>query len=205
MSLSKKKHINESNLLLEKRYLNESAGVIRDYSFRFGWSEKGRELNSGGEITDDLAKIVNLVVYSANTYMPGCKGVFTAGNDDFHKKTKSRHSQGSAVDITLPQSCHSKFKELLNTFTKQYPGFSYIDEYTNPSKGSTGGHFHLSYILNNPETKYSGEFDLTKSSVETQPYGTAQSSISKYDDIINQAVQSTDFSGILQNLATSKK
>jgi hypothetical protein len=30
------------------------------------------------------------------------------------------------------------------------PGFSYIDEYTNPTKAATAGHFHLSYG-NNPE------------------------------------------------------
>jgi len=159
----KTKLIQESNILLEKRYLNEKVSDLRGYMTKTGWKEKESELSSGGDITDELTDILNKLMYSASTYV-GCKGTFTSGNDKFHKNRKSRHTQGMAVDVVMDPSCHSKFIELLNQFVKLYPGFSYIDEYKNPSKGATGGHFHISYSKGNPETGTSGDYDSSSSS-----------------------------------------
>lgn len=160
MSNSKTRHIQECNNNIEKRFLNERASDIRNYAIgKLEWKEKGSELSNGGEITGELASVINELVYSADTYVPKCKGVFTSGNDTFHKNRKSRHNQGMAVDVTMEPSCHKNFIDLLNIFVKKYPGFSYIDEYKNPSRGSTGGHFHISYNKDNPETGSSNDFD----------------------------------------------
>lgn len=119
-----------------------------------GHSENRTELTSGGEISSEFLDILSKFIEEW-TQIGGssCKVMFTSGNDNFHKKlgSKSRHSVGQAVDLTLPNSCHSKFIELLNTYKSKYDGFSYIDEYRNPSKHATGPHFHLSYSKGNPE------------------------------------------------------
>jgi hypothetical protein len=39
----------------------------------------------------------------------------------------------------------------LNTYKSKYNGFSFIDEYTNPTAKATGGHFHISYRKGDPE------------------------------------------------------
>lgn len=183
-SYSKKRHINESNLKLDERFINERASDIRNYAINdLGWKEKNDELSSGGDITSELSTIINELVYSAHTYVPGpgCKGTFTSGNDKFHKNRKSRHNQGMAVDVTMESSCHGKFIDLLNVFKTKYPGFSFIDEYKNPSKGSTGGHFHISYTKGSPEVNSSGDFDVsgsTSSSSSSTPSG-SESEIGK--------------------------
>lgn len=158
MSNSKTRHIQECNNNIEKRFLNERASDLRNYMGKVGWKEKGTELSSGGDITDELSNIMNDLMYSA-TSLYKCTGTFTAGNDKFHKTRKSRHTTGQAVDVVMDSSCHKNFIDLLNIFVKKYPGFSYIDEYKNPSKGSTGGHFHISYNKGNPETGPSNDFD----------------------------------------------
>lgn len=161
MTSTKKRHINECNQNIEKRYLEERASVVRNYMGKFGWTEKGDELNNGGEITTEIANIVNNLIYSASTYAPGCRGHFTAGNDKYHKNKKSRHNKGQAIDFTISDSgCRKKIIELLNIFKQKYPGFSYIDEYSNPSAHSTGGHFHISYDKSNVENDYNPEFEM---------------------------------------------
>ena len=57
----------------------------------------------------------------------------------------------SVTFITLDQSCRSAFITLLNTYKTKYNGFSFIDEYTNPTAKATGGHFHISYRNGAPE------------------------------------------------------
>ena len=162
MSNTKTKLIQKSNILLENRYLNEKASDLRSYMNKTGWKEKESELSSGGDITDELTDVINKLMYSATSVE--CKGTFTSGNDKFHKNRKSRHNQGQAVDVVMDSNCHPKFIELLNQFVKLYPGFSYIDEYKNPSKGATGGHFHISYSKGNPETGSSGDIDSSNAS-----------------------------------------
>jgi hypothetical protein len=119
-----------------------------------GHSENRSELTSGGEISSEFLDVLSKFIDEWTQIGGGsCKVMFTSGNDNFHKNLggKSRHSVGQAVDLTLPNSCHTKFIELLNTYKSKYDGFSYIDEYRNPSKHATGGHFHLSYSKGKPE------------------------------------------------------
>jgi hypothetical protein len=165
--------------------VEESADTIRNYSIsKLGWTEKGKELSSGGEVSKELADIINNLMYTFSQTSPTCKGTFTAGNDSYHKgikKYKSLHTTGLAVDVTIDNtSCRQKFIELLNKFVKDYPGFSYIDEYKNPTGESTGGHFHISYRKGKPEGSSKEESSTEKkdeTSTETNPDATQQSKL----------------------------
>jgi hypothetical protein len=139
-----------------KESVNEGADDIRQISIgQHGWKEKSGQLSGGGEISSDLSKIVNELIGEWNQKNPQCKGTFTSGNDVFHQKITSYtslHTKGLAVDIVLPSSCHSEFIELLKKYKSKYDGFSFIDEYRNPTKMATGGHFHVSYRKGRPES-----------------------------------------------------
>lgn len=140
-----------NNLISEK-----TSQQFRETLKSLNYSEKGSELTSGGELQSDFVNIIDSFVkdWFQIDQNKVCPLKFTAGNDAFHKRiTKyvSRHTKGEAVDITLPQNCHSSFKQLLNQYKSKYNGFNYIDEYTNPTSMATGGHFHLSYREGQPE------------------------------------------------------
>jgi hypothetical protein len=119
-----------------------------------GHSEKGSELTSGGDLNSEFLDILSLLFAEWEKINPNCNLIFTSGNDAFHKGITtyvSRHTKGEAVDVTLDQSCRSAFITLLNTYKSKYNGFSFIDEYTNPTAKATGGHFHISYRKGDPE------------------------------------------------------
>ena len=129
-------------------FIFESANDVRRHIIRkHGWSEKGRELDSGGILDNSFTSILIDLFddFHSDDNNKSCIGRFTAGNDNFHKKRSGNHPKGLAVDITLPNSCHRSFTELLKKYKSKYKGFSFIDEYRRPSKNSTGGHFHIEY------------------------------------------------------------
>ena len=136
-----------------KKFINEkTVSDLRTDIIKLGYFEKSGELSSGGGLQSDF---VDILSYLLNEWKKqngeSCKLTFTAGNDVFHKKGKSRHANGEAVDVVLGTECHSTFIQILERYKSVYPGFAYIDEYTNPSKGATGGHFHISYRQGQPE------------------------------------------------------
>lgn len=131
-----------------KNYIIESADDIRRYIIRkYNWGEKNGALDSAGNINGNFSDILIDLFddFHSGGKNSNCIGKFTSGNDSFHKNKKSNHPLGLAVDITLPENCHSGFTDLLKKYKSRYKGFSFIDEYKNPSKYSTGGHFHISY------------------------------------------------------------
>jgi peptidoglycan hydrolase-like protein with peptidoglycan-binding domain len=128
--------------------LKESASELRSTLDDLGHDEKGNELTSGGQITDEISGIVSDVLRDYAEVKPKVKVVVTAGNDKFHKTRKSRHTTGQAVDLVIkPYNSENAraFMNVLNNYKSKNSKFSYIDEYTNPSEGATGGHFHLQY------------------------------------------------------------
>jgi hypothetical protein len=134
----------------------ESAEDLRDSIEDLGYEEKGDEISSGGEITEDIAKIGKAILEEFKRVSPTTKVRITSGNDAFHHNLSyvSRHARGEALDFTISPNSneeHDKFLEILNRVAAGNPGFSYIDEYKNPSSSSTGGHFHVSYRKNSPE------------------------------------------------------
>jgi peptidoglycan hydrolase-like protein with peptidoglycan-binding domain len=133
-----------------KQSVNETANMLRDTLDDLGYKEKGSELTSGGDVNNNITSIVSQILKKYKETNPNVVVTVTAGNDNFHKKVgyKSSHSTGNAIDITIsPYNSKnaSDFIKILNNTKNQNSGFNFIDEYTNPSKASTGGHFHLQY------------------------------------------------------------
>jgi len=131
-----------------------------------GYEEKGSEITSGGNITDDISSIVSNILKDYKATSPNVKVVVTSGNDNFHKRLgyKSKHTEGNAVDIVLQPyntESSSKFISVLDDHKRKDSKFSYIDEYRNPSKSSTGGHFHLQYGGKATSGTYNAEISAT--------------------------------------------
>lgn len=130
--------------------LKEDASELRSTLDDLGYDEKGSEITSGGNITDQISGIVSDILTDYKNIKPNVEVIVTAGNDNFHKKLgyKSKHSEGQAIDLVLKpyngENANS-FISILNKYKSKDPKFSFIDEYTNPSGAATGGHFHLQY------------------------------------------------------------
>ena len=134
--------------------LEASSSEFRSKIKSLGYSEKGGELTSGGDLSPELLDILTQLLDEWKKTNPKCVLTFTSGNDKYHKGIStyvSRHTKGEAVDVTLDKSCHPAFITLLNTYKSKYNGFSYIDEYSHPTAKATAGHFHLSYRNGAPE------------------------------------------------------
>jgi putative chitinase len=143
----------------ESKQIKESASKLRS-NLPVGVVEKGREIDSGGEISTELADIA-IELFNELT-SKGIKGIrITSGNDSYHQKItsyRSKHADGKALDFTVPNysSQRGTVIEVLNNLKSKYPQLNYIDEYANPSGKSTGGHFHLQ--LGGKSTNYSKNY-----------------------------------------------
>ena len=128
--------------------LNEDASSLRNDLDALGYDEKGSELTSGGHVKDVLTDLVSDILKSYKQSNPDVTVTITAGNDKFHKKLGGKHTEGLAIDLTIsPYNSKnaSDFIKILKTTKGNDGKFTYIDEYTNPSKYATGKHFHLQY------------------------------------------------------------
>ena len=130
--------------------VNEASSELRTTIDSLGYDEKGNGLTSGGEITDEISTIVSNILKDYKSVKPDVKVVATSGNDQYHKglSYNSKHKEGKAVDLVI-QPYNSENANAFIDILKQYQSkdnkFKFKDEYTNPSKASTGGHFHLQY------------------------------------------------------------
>lgn len=129
--------------------LAEDVNALRQTLDKLGYSEKGNELTSGGDLNSTITDIATEILSTLKN-APELKDSviqITAGNDAFHKKrTRSKHNLGLAIDFTvkpLTSTAQRKVNQVLNDYKRKNPKFSFIDEYANPSKGATGGHFHM--------------------------------------------------------------
>lgn len=175
----------------ENVQINEASSELRSTIDTLGYDEKGNELTSGGEITDEISTITSGVLKDYKQIKPNVKVVITAGNDKYHQglSYKSKHVEGKAVDVTLQpyNSENAKaFIEVLNKYKGKDSKFSFIDEYTNPSKASTGGHFHLQYGAGTATSGGSGETAtpemLTKLLEMLKSKGVKSEDLKKYID-----------------------
>jgi hypothetical protein len=134
-----------------------NADELRDKLASLGYAEKSKELSSGGDITDDIQRITEVILAEFKKIAPDVKVTVTGGNDAFHHNLSyvSRHAKGQAIDLTVNPNTTETRQQLMSVLDRVSdgtPGFSYIDEYSNPTKAATGGHFHLSYG-SNPENQ----------------------------------------------------
>jgi hypothetical protein len=130
--------------------LNENSEEIRSTLSDLGYSEKGNEIDNGGEVSDDISSILTKILKDFKITNPDVKITVTGGNDKFHKGLgySSKHTEGKAIDLTIsPYNTKNlnSFRSLLDKYQLSNSNFTYYDEYTNPSGAATAGHFHLQY------------------------------------------------------------
>ena len=150
------------NTILENKEIEETTDSLRSTIKTLGYSEKGSELTSGGDVNDRITELVSEILTQYKKTNPEVKVEITSGNDTYHQglNYKSQHSIGEAIDVTLnPHNTENVegFLKILNDVKRKNNDFSYRDEYTNPSKASTGGHFHLYCVNNSSSNTPSGD------------------------------------------------
>jgi hypothetical protein len=138
------------NIILENKNVNERAQNLRNTLKSLGYTEKGSEISSGGEITNEISNIVSEILKEYKQTNPDVNIRITGGNDKYHQDLSynSKHKTGNAIDVTI-EPYNSKnandFINIVKKFIQKYPKLGFRDEYTNPSKAATGKHFHLEY------------------------------------------------------------
>jgi hypothetical protein len=126
-----------------------------------GYRAKGIELSSAGDISKEIANAGIAVAKKIKEKLPNIDIVFTSGNDTFHKNITdytSRHKTGNAIDLTVapasPNNISAVEKIIQGFAAGNTPNFKFINEYTNPTRKATGGHFHLSWGQGSEGTAY---------------------------------------------------
>ena len=128
-----------------------NADSLRSTLKTLGYNVKGDELSNGGDISKEIAIAGIAVAKKIKEKLPTVGITFTSGNDKFHQSLSynSRHKAGNAIDLTvIPATSNnlSAVEKIIQGFAAgNTPNFRFINEYTNPTKESTGGHFHLSW------------------------------------------------------------
>jgi len=120
------------------------------------YAGKMSELVNGGGVHKGLLPVAKYL--DEEFARAGLGGIrVTAGNDKYHKTANpgSKHNKGMAFDVTPDMQGHAKdelskkeialMNEILKKAGKKYSGLSFLDEYTNPTKHSTGGHIHVEF------------------------------------------------------------
>ena len=69
----------------ENLQINESSTFLRNTLDKLGYDEKGNELTSGGEITDQISSITSEILTQYKAVRPQVKVVITSGNDKHHQ------------------------------------------------------------------------------------------------------------------------
>ena len=127
-----------------------NADALRSVLVSLGYTEKGRELSNGGDITPELLRYASSVLREIKKQVPTLKVTITGGNDRYHQnlKYKSSHSSGQGLDITISPATTAT-KKTVDTILGGFAAgnqnliVSFINEYDYPSSAATGGHFHL--------------------------------------------------------------
>lgn len=127
---------------------------------------------------------------------------FTAFNDPYHQFLGggSAHSRGQALDFTVKDAAQSEMiaAQIRKKLSDMGVDARVIDEYKNPSKGSTGGHIHVQFSSADAAQKYT---DLASNAGRSAQAGDVnnRTSTSTSDVKINKIeinTQATDARGI---------
>jgi hypothetical protein len=128
-----------------------NANRLRATLAQLGYTEKGKELDNGGDITASTEKMASAVFRKIKELHPSIGVKATGGNDYYHTTLNytSRHVRGRGVDfIIFPATDENinKVEDVLKAFTKgEDPNMRYINEYADPTRAATGKHFHMSW------------------------------------------------------------
>jgi hypothetical protein len=127
-----------------------NADALRTVLKSLGYTEKGKEISNGGDISASLLKYASSVLREIKKQLPNLNVTVTGGNDKYHQglSYKSSHSTGNGLDIAISPATKANKKTvdtILGGFAagNQSQIVSFINEYDYPSSAATGGHFHL--------------------------------------------------------------
>jgi hypothetical protein len=127
-----------------------NADALRAVLTSLGYTEKGKEISNGGDITPELLRYASSVLREIKKQIPTLQVKITGGNDRYHQnlKYKSSHSSGQGLDIAISPATPATKKAVETILCGFASGnqnliVSFINEYDYPSSAATGGHFHL--------------------------------------------------------------
>ena len=143
-----KKETYIKNIIIEEHTkLKEDANDIRKTLDQLDYKEKSNQLDNGGNIPNYASILFRKFFEFLKEENPDVIIKVTAGHDKFHKKYRSRHNFGEALDFTVQQGSVEDVAKTLKKFKSKHSSeFKFLDEYKNPTPHSTGPHFHISYI-----------------------------------------------------------
>jgi hypothetical protein len=126
-----------------------NADRLRETLISLGYTEKGNQIANNGDINPKITDASISFFTTVKNLHPEILIQVTGGNDIYHRNLVSRHKYKNAIDFTI----YPDNRENINKITRILKGyvvgnpqlFRYLDEYTYPSKNSTGGHFHISW------------------------------------------------------------
>jgi hypothetical protein len=127
-----------------------NADALRAVIKSLGYTEKGKEISNGGDITPELVKYASSVLREIKKQLPNLQVKITGGNDKYHQglSYKSSHSTGQGLDIAITPA-NTANKNIVDTILGGFAAgnqnsiVSFINEYDYPSNAATGGHFHI--------------------------------------------------------------
>lgn len=124
------------------------ATKLREVIAQLGYTEKGTEIDNGGDISESIFLASSEVLRIIKAQLPGLQVKVSSGNDSYHQGLSygSKHKIGNAVDFTvsLPTPDNlNKIVNILQVYKTKNPAFKFIDEYRNPSSKATAGHIHM--------------------------------------------------------------
>jgi hypothetical protein len=139
-----------------------NADRVRQVLPTLGYTEKGRELSNGGDITASMASATLAVLSTIKSRLPNINIRLVAGNDRYHQVNSnlSRHIKGNGVDFTVNPATPANLnavEEILLAFTAGNSFFRFLNEYKITTALTTGGHFHISWGLGTE-----GQSNITK-------------------------------------------
>jgi len=127
------------------------ANKLREVISKLGYTEKGKELDSGGDISENIYKVTSLILATIKKELPTLQVKVTGGNDKYHQTLiyPSRHKRSNAIDFTIIPSTQDNLNKVTNILQRyaagNNPNFRFIDEYRNLTSAGTANHFHISW------------------------------------------------------------
>jgi hypothetical protein len=127
------------------------ANELRKTLTKLGYTEKGNEIDNGGDISENIYKATSAILTTIKSELPFSKVIVTGGNDNFHQALvyTSRHKLSNAIDFTISPSNIADLDKVVNILQRyaagNNPNFRFIDEYRHLTSSGTANHFHISW------------------------------------------------------------
>jgi len=124
-----------------------NADALRESLKELGYTEKGRELSTGGDITSVMTRVSRRLFKQLKENFPTARLRVTGGNDRYHQNLSydSKHKEGKGLDFVIdaPVNLVSPISTFIANFAEQDKRVTFLDEYNKQSRAASGQHFHI--------------------------------------------------------------